>query len=106
MEEYEQADFILSPSKYSRRSYPDHLRDKVVLAPLYGRSYNAAIRPPKPLGSTFVLGMVGGEPLRKGLLYLLQAWKELALPNAQLKIRTSDGGLHLSGAEAADCGSI
>jgi glycosyltransferase involved in cell wall biosynthesis len=28
--------------------------------------------------------------LRKGYLYLLQAWKELALPNAQLKIRSSD----------------
>ena len=90
VEEYEQADFILSPSNYSRRTFPDHLQKKVVLAPLYGRSYSAAIRPPKPLGSIFTLGMVGGEPLRKGLLYLLQAWKELALPNAQLKIRTDD----------------
>jgi len=37
-----------------------------------------------------VLGVVGGQPLRKGYLYLLQAWKELALPNAKLKIRTGD----------------
>lgn len=89
VEEYERADYILTPSEYSRRSFPDHLRKKVVLAPLAGRCC-VATRPPKPLGSTFVLGMVGGEPLRKGLLYLLQAWKELALPNAQLKIRTDD----------------
>lgn len=90
VQEYEQADFILSPSDYSRRSFPDHLRKKVVLAPLYGRS-KVAPRPPKPLGSMFVLGVVGGQPLRKGYLYLLQAWKELNLPNAQLKIRTGDG---------------
>ncbi|MGA7156360.1 MAG: glycosyltransferase family 4 protein [Acidobacteriaceae bacterium] len=89
VQEYESADFILSPSDYSRRSFPDHLRKKVVLAPLYGRS-KVAVRSPKPLGSMFVLGVVGGQPLRKGYLYLLQAWKELALPNARLKIRTGD----------------
>lgn len=89
VEEYEQADFILSPSDYSRRSYPEHLRKKVVLAPLYGRS-KVSPRLPRDTGSTFVLGVVGGRPLRKGYLYLLQAWKELALPNAQLKIRTND----------------
>ena len=89
VEEYETADFILSPSDYSRRSFPDPLRKKVVLAPLFGRS-KVSPREPKPLGSTFVLGVVGGQPLRKGYLYLLQAWKELALPNAKLKIRTGD----------------
>lgn len=88
VEEYETADVILAPSEYSRGSYPAHLREKVVLAPLYGRSEVSAHRP-KPVGSPFVLGMVGGGPLRKGSLYLLQAWKELALPNAELKIRTS-----------------
>jgi glycosyltransferase involved in cell wall biosynthesis len=89
VEEYEQADLILSPSDFSRRSYPEHLRRKVVLAPLYGCS-KVVPRLPKPVGSTFVLGVVGGGPLRKGFLYLLQAWKELALPHAQLKIRTSN----------------
>jgi glycosyltransferase involved in cell wall biosynthesis len=89
VEEYELADFILSPSDYSRRSFPEHLRKKVVLAPLYGRS-EVSPRAPKPAGSTFVLGVVGGGPLRKGFLYLLQAWKELALPHAQLRIRTSN----------------
>ena len=88
-EEYVQADFILSPSNFSRRSYPEHLRSKVVLAPLYG-CIQVVPRLAKPARSTFVLGVVGGGPLRKGFLYLLQAWKELALPNAELKIRTSN----------------
>ena len=89
VEEYETADFILSPSDYSRRSYPEHLRRKVVLAPLYGGS-NVSARERRPAGSKFVVGVLGGSPLRKGYLYLLQAWKELALPDAELKIRTSD----------------
>ena len=89
VEEYEQADFILSPSDFSRRNYPDHLRRKVVLAPLYGCSH-VLPRLPKSPSLIFVLGVVGGGPLRKGFLYLLQAWKELALPHAQLKIRTSN----------------
>ena len=89
VQEYEEADFILSPSDYSRRSFPEHLRKKVVLAPLYGRS-KVSPRMRKPAGSPFVLGVVGGQPLRKGYLYLLQAWKELSLPNAQLKIRSSE----------------
>lgn len=89
VEEYEQANFILCPSDYSRRSFPEHLREKVVVAPLYGCS-TVSQRTLKPFGSTFVLGVVGGGPLRKGLLYLLQAWKELSLPHAELRIRTSD----------------
>jgi len=89
VQEYEQADFIVAPSEYSRRSYPEHLRKKTVLAPLYGRS-KVSPRSPRPAGSPFVLGVVGGQPLRKGYLYLLQAWKELALPHAQLRIRSGD----------------
>ncbi len=89
VQEYEQADFILCPSDYSRRSFPEHLRKKVVVAPLYGCS-TVARRVLKPSGSTFVLGVVGGGPLRKGFLYLLQAWKQLALPHAELRIRTSN----------------
>jgi glycosyltransferase involved in cell wall biosynthesis len=85
--EYEAADVILSPSEYSRRSFPQHLREKVVLAPLYGRS-KVAPRLPKAAGSAFTVGVVGGQPLRKGYLYLLQAWKELALPNARLRLRS------------------
>jgi glycosyltransferase involved in cell wall biosynthesis len=89
-EEYEQADFLLMPSNYSRNSYAPHIREKTILAPLCGRT---GIRPrtEKPPGSPFVVGVVGGDPLRKGYLYLLRAWKELALPNAQLKIRSGPG---------------
>jgi glycosyltransferase involved in cell wall biosynthesis len=87
VEEYERADLMIMPSDYSRRSLPEHLRKKAVIAPLCGRA-RIAQRQPKPAGSPFVVGVVGGEPLRKGYLYLLKAWKELAFPNARLKIRS------------------
>jgi glycosyltransferase involved in cell wall biosynthesis len=86
VEEYERADYILSPSEYSRRSFPEPLQEKIVVAPLFGRVHGTP-RPPKIAGDTFVLGVVGGHPLRKGYLYLLQAWKELALPHAELRLR-------------------
>jgi glycosyltransferase involved in cell wall biosynthesis len=88
MEEYELADVILAPSNYSATSYPERLQEKVVLAPIYGRA-KVFPRQPKVAGSNFVLGVVGNDPLRKGYFYLLQAWKELALPNAELRIRSS-----------------
>lgn len=88
VEEYEEADFILSPSNYSRNTLPEHLRAKTILCPLYGRS-TMAPRETKPAGKTFIVGCVGGHPLRKGYLYLLEAWKALQLPNAELHIRSS-----------------
>jgi glycosyltransferase involved in cell wall biosynthesis len=87
VEEYERADLMIMPSDYSRRTLPEHIRRKAVIAPLCGRS-KISPRVAKPVGSSFVVGVVGGEPLRKGYLYLLQAWKELAFPDAQLKIRS------------------
>ncbi|MGC1782520.1 MAG: glycosyltransferase family 4 protein [Acidobacteriaceae bacterium] len=95
--EYEEADTILVPSDYSRRSFPLDLRAKVIVAPLYGRvSARHLIERGKTAGAAniahtkecFTFGTVGGQPLRKGFLYLLQAWEKLRLPNARLLIRT------------------
>jgi glycosyltransferase involved in cell wall biosynthesis len=95
--EYEQADTILVPSEYSRRSFPPHLRAKVLVAPLYGRVpvervlHTANGRDSAPGASArrpFTFGTVGAQPLRKGFLYLLQAWEQLRLPDAELLIRT------------------
>jgi len=91
IEEYEMADLILVPSRYSAESFPEHLQKKVLIAPIQGRLQiqTGSIDPkPKLDGGEFVVGVVGGQPLRKGYLYLLQAWKELALPKARLKIRS------------------
>ncbi len=86
--EYEAADTILVPSHYSGRTFPAHLQPKLLLAPLLGR---AQAKGPVRLerNTPFTVGVLGGHPLRKGYLYLLEAWRQLKLPNARLLIRSS-----------------
>lgn len=91
--EYDEADIILVPSTYSRGSFPPALQWKTLVAPLFGRV--PSVEPQQTVTNadsfadrTFTFGTVGGQPLRKGFLYLLQAWKQLQLPNARLLLRT------------------
>jgi len=96
--EYDEADVILVPSSYSRASFPSELQSKIFIAPLFGRvpQEQVIISPTSgPSYATetfrdrpFTFGTVGGQPLRKGFLYLLQAWERLQLPNAKLLLRT------------------
>jgi glycosyltransferase involved in cell wall biosynthesis len=98
--EYEEADIILVPSTYSRQTFPAALQSKTLVAPLFGRApkTQAMISPnassvrsndnSAESSGPFTFGTVGGQPLRKGFLYLLQAWKQLQLPNARLLVRT------------------
>ena len=86
--EYELADTILVPSRYTARTFPPHLQPKLLLAPLLGRAQaKGAIRLER--NTPFTVGVLGGNALRKGYLYLLQAWRQLNLPNARLLIRSS-----------------
>lgn len=85
--EYELAERILAPSEYTRATFPDSLRNKVIKAPLFGRCrFPKQTHPDRH--TEFTVGVVGGDPVRKGYLYLLQAWARLKLPNARLLIRT------------------
>ena len=86
--EYETADTILVPSRYTARTFPAHLQHKLLLAPLLGRAQaRSAIRLER--NTPFTVGVLGGHPLRKGYLYLLEAWRRLKLSNARLLIRSS-----------------
>lgn len=90
LEEYELADRILVPSNYTASSFPTRLQPKLVMAPLLGRCRAPAITRIER-NEIFTVGVVGGNPLRKGYLYLLRAWKRLALPKAKLLLRTEAG---------------
>ena len=86
--EYELADTILVPSHYSARTFPAHLQPKLLLAPLLGRAQaKGAVRLER--NTPFTVGVLGGNVLRKGYLYLLEAWRRLNLPEARLLIRSS-----------------
>ena len=88
LREYAEADVILVPSAYSAGSFSAELQTKIVVAPLLGRLGCAAAVKPERDG-VFTVGVLGGNPLRKGFLYVLEAWKALALPNARLLIRNA-----------------
>jgi len=87
LEEYEMADAILVPSAYTSESFPPGLQHKLVKAPLLGRT-KIGERTSVLRNKVFTVGVVGGSPIRKGYLYLLEAWKRLSLPNARLLIRS------------------
>lgn len=85
--EYAEAERILAPSEYTRATFPEAMRSKIIKAPLFGRcAFPAETHPERH--AQFTVGVVGGEPARKGYLYLLEAWQRLALPNARLLLRT------------------
>jgi glycosyltransferase involved in cell wall biosynthesis len=86
--EYDEAEVILVPSHYTSSSFPAKLQPKLVKLPLLGRITAPAGAPPSR-NPVFTVGIVGGQPLRKGYIYLLEAWRRLALPNARLLLRTS-----------------
>ncbi len=88
LREYEEADFIATPSRFVVRSFveegiPEH---KLLHVP-YGVSLKS-FRPPEPgtreRQNVFRVIHVGGVNLRKGCHYLLRAFRELDLPNSEL----------------------
>ncbi len=88
--EYQEANIILVPSSYSLASFPPELQSKILVAPLFGRvpSVHPATADAESDNPVFTFGTVGGQPTRKGFLYLLQAWEQLQLPDARLLLRT------------------
>jgi glycosyltransferase involved in cell wall biosynthesis len=89
LQEYDLAEAILTPSRYSAATFPHFLQSKIVIAPLLGRVATHH-QTPAPAHDQFTVGVLGGNPLRKGYLYLLQAWKQLAIPNTRLLLRVGD----------------
>jgi len=89
--EYDLADVIIVPSRYSYQSFIDrgYSPDKLFIAPLDKRT---RMLPPKVWEKKreFVVGMLGGNVVRKGYIYLLEAWKKLDLPDARLLIKASE----------------
>ena len=85
-EERALADVIVSPSDYVARCLVEHGVDRTKIAHIpFGADPD--VFSPEPNASTsgrFVLLDVASINYRKGTRYLLQAWRELALPNAEL----------------------
>lgn len=91
-EEYELADKILVPSAYTYNSFLSFGYDESKLQMLRLDANFLPINPKirsRNSGSNFVVGAIGGNIIRKGFLYLVEAWKRLGLRDAKLLIKTS-----------------
>lgn len=90
--EYQLADRIVVPSRYSQKSFLSRgfSHDKIRVVPLSGKFPAPASPPTRDLAAPFRLLFIGGSFLRKGLLYLLKAWENLRLKDAELIVRSSD----------------
>jgi glycosyltransferase involved in cell wall biosynthesis len=85
IEELHLADVIIAPSSYSASSYEEsELADKVRINPL-GTNVDYQAKPPHVAGLRVL--MVGNSFLRKGTHYLIEAFKLIDDPRAELWIR-------------------
>lgn len=89
MEEYEEADYILTCSEYARQSFLKRgvAPSKVVSIPL-GANF-AGARVDRRASDPFRVLCVGVNAHIKGVAYLLRAWREADLPGAELRLRVA-----------------
>lgn len=82
--EYEEADYIAVPSMYARRTFIEHgiSEGKLIHVP-YGVDLEE-FYPTSKVTDTFRIIHCGGLTLQKGVHYLVQAFYELQLPDAEL----------------------
>jgi len=87
--EYDSADWILTCSEGSRRSFCERgiSAEKVATIPLGSNFAPVASRSPQT--GKFTVLSIGGDFVRKGIPTLLEAWEQVNLPNAELRLITS-----------------
>lgn len=89
LEEYEIADSIIVPSRYSYNSFINKGFDKNKLKLVPLMKEKNVTRGAEQYNKDFTILAVGFSFYRKGFFYLLKAFQELNLPNAKLIIRTT-----------------
>jgi len=92
IEEYDLADKIIVPSNYSADSFINQgfKKNKIEVLRLDANFVPKKKKIWKSKKKNFILGTIGGNPLRKGLKYLVDAWQSLKLKDATLLIKTSE----------------
>ena len=88
-EEYSFSDYICVPSRYTAESFikKGYEESKIKIVPLIAEKKTHYSKRSKEKGDTFKVLSVGGNFLRKGFFYLLQAWDALKLNEAELIIK-------------------
>jgi len=84
LKEIEEADFICIPSSFVKRTYLENgvPENKLIQVP-YGIDLSV-FKPVQKTDNKFRIIFAGGIDLEKGVQYLLEAFKELKLPNSEI----------------------
>lgn len=98
IEEYDLADKIITPSTYSKKSFLDERfnEKKIFIAPLIGKNRASDFKK-RILNNkdSITFAFVGENILRKGLIYVLEAWKLLDNNhNNKLIIRSNNNNIY------------
>ena len=88
--EYEMADYIVVPSTYSQRSFLERgfSPEKVRVVPICSEKLTRPA-PESEKPKRFTVLVTGGQFVRKGLFYVLEAWQKLNLSDAELLFKGS-----------------
>mgnify|MGYP001586499661 CR=1 FL=1 len=88
--EYELADYIVVPSTYSQKSFlaRGFSPKKVIVVPICSEKLTRPT-PESEKPKRFTVLVTGGQFIRKGLFYVLEAWQKLNLPDAELLFKGS-----------------
>ncbi|KKP24457.1 MAG: Glycosyl transferase group 1 [candidate division TM6 bacterium GW2011_GWF2_28_16] len=85
--EYELADYIMSPSNFTRDSFIKHgIKESKLLKVNYGVDYEFFSQFKKQEPEKFRVIFVGLVGLRKGVQYLIKAWQKLNLPEDKCEL--------------------
>ena len=90
--EYTEADKIITPSSYTQKTFLDRgfNENKVFIAPLIGKNEIRDIEiSPISESDGITFAFIGENLLRKGITYVLEAWKMLDTNTHKLIIRTN-----------------
>ena len=96
-DEYLKADKIITPSSYTQNTFLDRgfNKNKIFIAPLIGKNKIREINIKKINESTGVtFAFIGENLLRKGLIYVLQAWEKLGKNGNNLIIRSNSKDIY------------
>lgn len=85
-QEYREADYIVTPSEFTAKTFLDNgVAERKLLRIPFGTDVDFD-PPDRESNSKFSVLFAGHASLRKGIQYLLPAWDELSLSNAELVI--------------------
>lgn len=87
LQEYEQADYIVTPSSFAQKSFIKHgiKPEKIIVVPC-GTDVDFFMQPHKTEPKKFTVIFVGLLSIRKGVHLLLDAWQQLGLPEQQAQL--------------------